>query len=213
MVRAVLFDYDDTLVQTKEAKFLALRALGQRFYGKELTDADIWPHWGVAYERLFQALFGDVEMSIARAITRYESLDAEFPITPYPDALNVLKTLQASVPVGIVTSAGRSVVVPQLRRMGFDLEALALVQTAEDTSVHKPDPAVFAPALATLGALGIRPAELLYVGDSLRDFDAARSAGLMFRGVRHGTTTRREFAEAGAKCIDGLAHLVDELGP
>ncbi|MEO8901112.1 MAG: HAD hydrolase-like protein [Polyangiaceae bacterium] len=84
-MQAVLFDYDDTLVRTRQCKYLALQALAQREYGFELTSARLDEHWGIAYLELFRRLFGAVEPDIARAITRYEALDAEFPMSAYPD--------------------------------------------------------------------------------------------------------------------------------
>ena len=66
--KAVLFDYDDTLVRTRLCKYRALQAVGSRYYGIELLDADIDLHWGVAYEALFQNLFGAVEEDVRRAM-------------------------------------------------------------------------------------------------------------------------------------------------
>jgi beta-phosphoglucomutase-like phosphatase (HAD superfamily) len=125
---AVLFDYDDTLVQTRQCKYRALRALGSRYYGLELSDQELNRHWGIAYGKLFHALFGAVEPVLERAIERYEALDSEFPMTAYPDTLRVLATLAARLPIGVVTAAGRVIVERQMRQLEFP--ALAVLQTA-----------------------------------------------------------------------------------
>ena len=209
MKRAVLFDYDDTLVQTKESKFAALRAIAERHYAFRLTDEAIRTHWGVPYRELFDNLFGSVEADVARVIRLYEAANDEFPIEPYPETLSVLRRLAERVAIGIVTSAGRAIVARQLARIGVSIEQLTVFQTAEDTPTHKPDPRVFDPALQTLAESGITRASVLYVGDSLRDFAAARDAGIDFRGVLRGTTSALEFEAARAPYMTDLEALLD----
>ena len=209
--KAVLFDYDDTLVQTRQCKYSALRALGSRHYSLDLTDADIDRHWGIAYTELFRALFGGVEPDLALAISRYEALDGEFSMSPYPDTVRTLTALADRALIGVVTAAGRSIVERQMRQLEFPLARLAILQTAEDTLHHKPDPRVFAPAMEALAQLGVEKSQTAYVGDSLKDFQAARDAGMRFVGVLHGTTSLEEFAAAGAETVESLDALLDRL--
>jgi phosphoglycolate phosphatase-like HAD superfamily hydrolase len=96
--KAVLFDYDDTLVQTRRCKYRALGALGSRHYSLELTDAGIDRHWGIAYHELFRALFGAVEPDLSLAISRYEALDGEFAMTAYPETRSTLTALPTTSP-------------------------------------------------------------------------------------------------------------------
>lgn len=209
--KAVLFDYDDTLVQTRRCKYRALRALGSRYYSLDLTEADIDRHWGVAYLELFRSLFGAVEPNLALAIDRYEALDAEFSMSAYPDTLRTLTALADRGLIGVVTAAGRSIVERQMRQLDFPLARLAVLQTAEDTPHHKPDPRVFEPATAALAQLGVAPSQTVYVGDSLTDFQAARDAGMRFVGVLHGTTRPEEFAAAGSETVESLEALLERL--
>ncbi len=207
MRRAVLFDYDDTLVGTRECKYLALQAVAKRHYRVELSAARIDEHWGAPYEQLFHSLFGAFETNIERAIAHYEALDAEFPLHAYPDAEHVLHALAERFVVGIVTAASRTRVAQQLTSFGL-LQPLSLLQTAEDTSFHKPDPRVFEPALAKLAELGVDRRSITYVGDSLRDYAAARDAGLTFWGVLRGTTSQEEFQRLGVNVVPSLEALL-----
>lgn len=208
MPSAILFDCDDTLVQTKESKFAALRAIARQHYALALSDEQIREHWGIAYEALFRALFGAVEPDVARVIARYEAVNDEYPVEAYPEAVRVLRRLRERFAIGIVTSAGRALAVRQLERIGLHPGELSVFQAADDTPLHKPDPRVFEPALDVLGAKGIPRSAVLYVGDSLRDFQAARGAGLGFCGVLRGTTTAEEFAAAGACHCEDLDALL-----
>lgn len=176
-----------------------------------MSDAAIRLHWGVPYRELFSHLFGEVEADVARAIAYYEAVNDEFPIEPHPETLAVLRRLAERVPIGIVTSAGRVIVARQLARIGLEPAELAVFQAADDTPLHKPDPRVFEPALAALAARGIAPGGVLYVGDSLRDWQAARGAGLEFYGVLRGTTTAAEFDAVGACHAVSLTALLERV--
>jgi HAD superfamily hydrolase (TIGR01549 family) len=208
--RAVLFDYDDTLVRTRESKYLALQAVARRHYGLELPSEHIDAHWGCPYQELFRALFGAVEHDTARAIARYEALDAQFPLHAYPDARRVLDALARTSLVGIVTAASRGRVEEQLVALGLR-EPVSLLQTAEDTSFHKPDPRVFEPALAELSRRGIERSAITYVGDSLRDHAAARGAGITFWGVLRGTTSEQDFESLGVSVVPSLEALLEVI--
>ena len=143
MSRAILFDYDDTLVRTREARVDAIRALAAEQYGCHLEGQTIVEHWGKPYYELFRCLFDELERDTSLVISAYErEYVPRFPLEAYPGAVDLVSSLAAQKVVGIVTSAGRSVVERDLRRLGFPLNELAILQCAEDTEFHKPDPRV-----------------------------------------------------------------------
>jgi HAD superfamily hydrolase (TIGR01549 family) len=208
--RAVLFDYDDTLVQTRQCKYKAIIALAERFYGLSLAPSEIDKHWGIEYTALFRNLFAAVDADTARVIQRYEALNDEFPVLAYPDTLEAIDALLTQgTAVGIVTSAG-NIVHAQMRSVGIPVARLELVQTASDTSYHKPDPRVFEPALQKLARSAIEKDVVTYVGDSLSDYRAASGAGLQFVGIHERTTARDAFEGVGARTVASLEELVQE---
>ncbi len=85
------------------------------------------------------------------------------------------------------------------------------MQTSEDTPYHKPDPRVFDLTKARLHALGISPAATLYVGDSLRDLQAAWGAQFQFVGIGHNTTSPGDFEAEGASWVPDLSALMQWL--
>jgi HAD superfamily hydrolase (TIGR01549 family) len=209
--RAVLFDYDDTLVQTRACKYQAIRTLAERYYGASIASVTIDQHWGVPYETLFTRLFAHLDTDVARVIQRYESLNDEFPIVAYDDAIATLEALLTrELAIGVVTSAGQ-IVFAQMAAVGIPFARFSFVQTARDTAYHKPDPRVFAPALAKLEALGIGAERVTYVGDALSDFRAAEGAGLAFVGIHDRTSEASAFAEAGARSVASLTALLAAL--
>jgi beta-phosphoglucomutase-like phosphatase (HAD superfamily) len=93
--------------------------------------------------------------------------------------------------------------------VGIPLDRLVLLQTASDTPHHKPDPRVFAPALARLSACGVEPEATVYIGDSLNDYRAAHGAGLGFVGVHGRTTELAEFERHGVNSVASLREIAD----
>lgn len=85
---------------------------------------------------------------------------------------------------------------------------------------RKPDPAM---ALNACGALGMKPADCLYFGDSGVDMQTARAAGMTAVGVLWGFRERTELLENGARhliarpdeafALPGMPPAVDNAGP
>lgn len=204
---AILFDYDDTLVRTRQCRFAAIQAVARRWYGVELPAARIEQFWGREYRAFFREVFAGIDEDVARVIARYESLDAEFPIQLHPDTRPALELLRRSHRLGIVTAVGRHLLERQLGDLALPASWFSVLQAAEDTPAHKPDPAVFEPALTELGGLGITPERVLYVGDSLIDWRAASGAGLRFIAVDRGSVHPEEFEKRAIRVVASLEAL------
>jgi phosphoglycolate phosphatase len=210
-VRAIVFDYDDTLVQTKRTKYQAIQALGERYYHIALTPAMIDAHWGSPHTEFYAQLFKSVETDLTTLLERRQLLSDEFPNLAYEDAREVLEYLIGRYPIGLVTASGREMLDSELLYLELPVQQFLFVQTSEDTLYHKPDPRVFDLTKARLHALGISPAETLYVGDSLKDLQAARGAQFQFVGIGHITTNPDDFDAEGASWVPNLSALMQWL--
>lgn len=210
-VTLCVFDYDDTLVQTRQCKFRAVKALGRRYYRTDITDGDIDRVWGAAYRDFFTHLFSAHDRDVGRVIARYEALDAEFPVAPFDDAVATVHRLADRMALGIVSACGRELLTDQLRRLAFPVERLLFVLGAEDTPHHKPDPRVFLPIQPLLASRGLTSREVLYVGDSERDRLAAVGAGFHFVGLEREEAQGRLMRERGAVVVGSLGALADAI--
>lgn len=187
MIKAVLFDFDDTLVQTKQVKWQALTETGHRHFQLTITPNDISKYWGLPYRQVLLNLFQHID-TYENINQAYLEVTQEFPMTAYPHAVDTINTLAAKLPTGIVTASSKDMVLPDLKALEFDLDNLFHIQTSEDTDFHKPDPRVFSPSINKLKRLGISPHQTIYIGDSPRDQQAAQKAGLQFLGIVHNTS-------------------------
>jgi pyrophosphatase PpaX len=92
-----------------------------------------------------------------------------------PNIEEVLRALKArGRTTALLTASRRRLVLPALKAHGLS-ELLDLVLTVEDVRRHKPDPEVVHRALERFG---VEAAEAVLVGDSDKDIQAARGAGV-----------------------------------
>ncbi len=206
-IQAILFDHDDTLVGTIQAKWAQHKFLAKTFYGKDLTDNQLRIHWGKPLTLLIQHLYEteDINTAMSHNIATRD----QFPKQLFPSTIDTLKTLRTQgKKLGLVTATTRSSLNHDFETLGYAKEIFDYIQTEEDTKFHKPDPKVFEPALNWLAQNKILPHEVLYVGDHIKDMQAATGAGLHFIGVATGIISTKEFEEHHAKSIQELSELL-----
>ena len=198
MIRAVLFDLDDTLFDHRHASRTSLAALHAGHahlsrYPLEEVDRE--------YRRLLEETHGDLlrggwtqaearaerwrrlllwcgqEMTAAEVVAlsdRYRAIyqDAR---RPAPGALALLQALRPFVRIGIVTN---NLTTKQREKLvSCQLDGwIDLLVTSEEVGIPKPDPAIYEAALTRLGCTAH---EAVMVGDSWEaDVRGAHDAGL-----------------------------------
>jgi N-acetyl-D-muramate 6-phosphate phosphatase len=217
--RAVLFDLDGTLLDTAPDMAAALNTLRREEGLEPLAFADIRPlvsNGSTGLLRLsfpqvagppFEALrepFLDIYRANLAAGTRL-----------FAGMQEVLERLEANhIAWGIVTNKPGWLTEPLLEKLSLRHRA-AVVVSGDTLLARKPDPA---PLLHAATALGLSPAECIYIGDAERDVLAAHAAGMrvyvaMF-GYIPAQERPREWPATG--WLDGpeaVAQLLDALPP
>ena len=179
-VRAVLFDLDGTLADTASDLARALnRVRAERGLGP-VPPAMTRPHTSKGARGLL-----GVGMGVAPEHATYESLRDRF-LGYYAEDLCVDTKLFDGVPEllgtlrerglawGVVTNKPERFTFPLMRRLDPDGGASCIV-CGDTTPKAKPFPE---PLLHAAREMEIAPRECLYVGDDLRDVQAARAAGM-----------------------------------
>lgn len=206
MIKAIIFDLDDTLIQTSKAKYSAIKHAGKTFYNLEISDQEIKSHWGKPFEQFMKELFRGIDET-EKIISNYYSIRSEFPTPSYPGTLEALTMLKSNFQLGIVTAATRHMAIEDLGIAKLDHTIFDYIQTSEDTTHHKPDPKVFLPIVGKFYDRGIANTELLYVGDSLNDYYAASGAEIKFVGIADRTTDRDEFLKKEIRVVKDIKEL------
>lgn len=206
MIKAIIFDLDDTLIQTSKAKYKALQHAAKKFYDLDLTDEDIRAHWGKPFERFIGDLFREVEET-QKIIENYYSVRNNFPTPAYEESKESLIYLRKKYMIGMVTASNKHMTIEDLRIAGLSELMFDQIQTSEDSNYHKPDPKVFEPIKTKFAEKKILANELLYIGDSISDYEAAHGAGISFIGIANRTTPSEKFDKVGSKWITNLTEL------
>lgn len=192
MIKAVLFDFDDTLVKTKEIRYKALKFAGKKFFNFDITDNEIDQYWGKPFNAFLSGLFKNIESP--EALTeKYKSTLHEFPNEPYTGTIEVLENLSKKYLLGIVSSSNPDLILSGMENTGIDPKLFFFIQSSYDTDIHKPDPRVFLPCIEKLKIKAIKKSETLYVGDALDDFESSSKAGIHFCGIANRTVSEDVF--------------------
>jgi HAD superfamily hydrolase (TIGR01549 family) len=133
-------------------------------------------------------------------------------VQPLPGAVALLRRLtEVGCLWGIATSGRMETAGPVLAKLGVP-DGVPII-TRDMVAHAKPDPDLF---LAAIDKLGVDPAGVYVVGDSVWDLLAARRAGTLGIGVLSGGYGTEELERAGAyRVYDDPAMLLthlDELG-
>jgi len=209
--KAVLFDIDDTLLTTREPKWRQHKMVAKQYYGIELTDDTLRQHWGKPFDELTAVLYQNKGTAEERR-TNFTRHELAFPKEYEPYAQEIIEALYATgIVLGLMTAMFWEGAKIDLTNLQVPLEYFVVHQGAEATKHHKPDGRVFEPALTKLKTLGITD-KIVYVGEALSDYQAAKAAGLDFMGVTQGLIGQADFESAGAKVVfSNLAEIKDYI--
>lgn len=203
-IKAILFDLDGVLINSPEAIWkthnLTAKKLGYPTCKKE----DIYRLIGIKWEILITTLIPNVDTK-KFIETNKKLMDKVYKnVKLIGNADKVLKKLkERGFRLALVSGSHREYAIHQLTRLGFDIKLLDLMVNAEDTVKHKPDPD---PILFALEKLKVRPEETIYIGDSLLDYRAAKSAGVHFIGTLSGVSKLEDFLK------NNVIYVVEDIG-
>lgn len=176
-VRAVLFDWDGTLLDSFAADSAAYLAMF-RALGVAWDVRDFERHYSPNWLRVYRAV-GLPRAKWQLADRLWKRAYKEQNPKLLPGARSVLRELQRKFLIGIVSSGSGWRVRRQVREFNFK-GFVSVCVCSEDAPKRKPHPA---PLKVALRKLGLSPAEAVYVGDAPEDIEMARRAGVIPIGV------------------------------
>ena len=226
MIKAVVFDLDNTLTDFMKMKDLAIMGAADAMIDsglkKSLDEAKseinaVYKEMGIEYQKVFdlylQRTLGHIDYKmLAAGIVGYRrARDSALVLYPHVN-LTLHELIKRGLKLAVVSDAPRE--GAWLRLCYLKLQhVFDVVVTYEDTLQRKPNPEPFRRALQDLG---VAPDEALMVGDwPERDVLGAKSLGMKTVFARYGDTFGTKEGESGAdfdiKDVMDLLEIVDRL--
>lgn len=206
--RAIVFDYDGTIIDTERVIFTCWQEVF-REHGLDLPLSD-WAHVvGAAsdaadpYAMLARRLGRDVDRHAVERRRRPREMELLAAEPPRPGVASLLREAkQAGLKIGLASNSPLAWVI-----RGLDAAGLAglfdTVCTPDDGALPKPDPALYRLAVQRLG---VAPSQAIAIEDSPHGANAALGAGLCCVVVP-GELTRDQVFPPGAIRLETLEGL------
>lgn len=215
MVRAVIFDVDGTLVDSVGLHARAWQEAFRRF-GKDLPFEAIRRQIGKGSDQLLPVFLSEAEIGefgAALDMFRKDLYRREYQPTVkgFPQARELLERVKADGKQIVLATSGEPAVL-EANKKAANIEGLADAETsAGDVEESKPHPDVFAAALGKL--IDVDAAEVVTVGDTPYDAEAAGKLGLRTIGLLGGAFSMAEMRAAGCVAVyQDPADLLEHYG-
>ncbi len=207
MLKAVLFDFDGTIVDTTELIYESMRRATGEVLGRELGRETLMANVGQPLPRQMELLADGqpekteelLEVYLHHNEELHEGLIREFPNV----GTSLARLRDAGLRLAVVTSKRRFSVEMALNSFPDLGDVFDVFVTMEDSSEHKPLPAPLLKGLELLG--DVPPERAAYVGDAPFDVAAAHAAGVTSVAVSWGAFTAEALRAAGPD------HLFEDL--
>ena len=197
-IRAIVFDFDGTIVDTETPGYEAWRSVFED-HNCDLP-LDIWARCigtGNPSFKPFEYLQEQTGRSLDRDSIQRERRKRNRALIAQQSALpGVIAWLNEATELGMIcaiaSSSPREWIVPLLERLSLS-KFFKVIASADDVSRTKPDPAVFHLAASRLGVLA---EEVVAVEDSSNGVQASVGAGMLTVAVPNQMTAGQDFSAA-----------------
>jgi len=218
MIKAVIFDLDNTLMDFMRMKRAAVDAAvdamldaGLTLKKEKMYESIFETYWkeGIEDQNIFDKVlvkeFGQVDYRIlAAGIIGYKRAKEGHMIL-YPGVkLALTELMKSGVSMGVVSDAPRLSVWMRIVALGLH-HYFEHVVAFEDTGERKPSPKPFK---KILGLLGVEPGDAIMVGDwAERDIKGAKALGIRTAWAKYGNEFDTKISGADYE-LDGIYDIV-----
>lgn len=180
MIKALLFDFDGTLLNTNELIIQTfMHVLNERFPG-QYSPKDCLKFMGPSLKQTFSDIAPGEEEAMMAKYREWNVLHHDELVTQYPDVVSTLEQLKnMGIKLAIVSTKRNEMIDRGLSILGashlFDVRI-----GTDDVRNVKPDPE---PVLLALERLEVNKEETIMIGDNSHDIEAGHNAGIRAAGV------------------------------
>ncbi len=196
MLKAVVFDFDDTLVHSGETSYRNHCKTARLLGLPKPKFSTFLKFWGKPWHSLVLAMFPHYDMN--KFIEAYSKvrLQSKYPLIHGAlDTINFLH--EHEIEMGILSNKPTDQLWQRIKQSALNPNIFSFVFGEQSTQYKKPDCRAFNEVMIVFRNAKIRKDEVLYVGDLTVDYFAARGAAIDFCGVLTGFHSPRKFIREG----------------
>lgn len=204
MVEAIIFDIDGTLLDSVDLHAQAWQEAFRR-YGREIPFETIRSQIGKGGDQLMPVFLSEEELKkFGKELEEFRGqlFKKEYlpKVKPFPGVRELFQTVKRKGQKIALASSARGDELKDFERIA-NIEDLVEVETSSaDAKRSKPHPDIFEAALDRLGDR-VKRENVVVVGDSPHDAEAAKKAALRTVGVRCGGFPEGDLRAAGCIAI------------
>jgi HAD superfamily hydrolase (TIGR01549 family) len=211
MIQAVIFDIDGTLVDSVD---LHARAWQEAFrhFGREVTFEEVRSQIGKGSDKLIPYfLSSEEDQKIGKQLDKFrgELWKSKYlhQVKPFPKVRELFQRIQQDGKQIVLASSAKGDELQTYRKIANIDDLVEEETSSDDVENSKPDPDVIHAALGKIN--NPDPANVMMVGDTPYDAEAARKAGVRTIGVLCGGFPEEDLRKAGGVAIyNGPAELL-----
>ncbi len=209
-VKAVVFDWDDTLIDSKTGKLAQNRDLAHKF-GVTRSNEEVEALYrnGMSLPEMLvelcdhKASFDEIWQE-----TKKDYHKPDYSKRLIDGAEQSVRTLRnLGYHAVLFTATSQEALRLDMTNTGFDPKVFDDQLLHAPKGMAKSDPRAFSPVLDWLATHKTSPSEAMYIGDGLGDMEGATAVGMKFLGVEQGFISSAEFAELGVLSVSSTQKL------
>lgn len=178
MIKAVLFDVDGVIYDDNKELIDFHKQTAKTLDLRIPSDTEIYKHFGKSWNEIIDTLWPGIDKGKFRK--KYlEILNAANFLPKFNgDVKGTIEFLRTKYKIGLVSGGIKERIETKLKNHDI-YHFFDVIIAADDTERHKP---FGDPVLKACEELKVKPDEVVYIGDNITDYEAAKAAKILFVG-------------------------------
>jgi len=204
MFEAVIFDWDGTLADTREAILVSFHVALREVANIDVPDEFIERRIGVGAAWTFKEILESKGLSFDNDVIKHliavkvrVAIEETDKVKLFPGARDLLESLRGKIKMGLASMNNRKVIDQLLTVLAVE-EFFSAIITVDEVAKSKPDPEIF---LKTAQKLGSEPKDCVVIEDSIFGVEAAKAGNMSCVTVAQGAYSAEELVKANPDLI------------